>query len=60
MANKMFYRAGSMDNLFGFDVDYVIVDDSEKEKMLKDGWVDHPADTVKKNKKADKNDANKG
>ena len=37
MATKMFYRAGSMDKLFGFDVDYVIVDDSEKEKMLKEG-----------------------
>lgn len=40
----MLYRAGITEKIHGVAVDYTVVDESEVDEMLADGWYRTPAD----------------
>lgn len=53
MSTTMLYKKGTMINLDGQELDYIIVEDKNIEKSIKEGWVKHPSD-VKEDKKVKK------
>ncbi|WP_438565255.1 hypothetical protein [Clostridium sp.] len=45
---RTLYKSGSMMELWGYNVDHIVVEDHEVDAYISDGWVMHPFELDKK------------